>query len=377
MRRFCAARHSARYPHLALQFAAVCYDVRAMKKKLPPPQITHVLFDWDGTLINSYAADLNAYVTMFAALEIAFSEAQIAEHYSPNWYRLYRAAKLPRKHWPTADALWTKAYGLHKPPLLPGARRVVQALGRTHTLGIVTSGNRARVRRQLREFNLRPDFKTFVASEDVPHKKPHPAPLRSSASAQNPINACTSATPPRIWRWPCASASAPSASSAHFPPRNASAPPAPRSSSPTSPSSSLTSAARKNVFSRVHSRTWTSVEVTGVAAISNCTEYTVEIERLRLAAYVCVSRVVAEAVKKRQSGWLSHCCESVCLGSIRDSELVDSARLAVTSNRTRCRLEIDMTCTDRERCVLAAEEETGEAQPARQAIPRMAVWLAV
>jgi HAD superfamily hydrolase (TIGR01509 family) len=149
-----------------------------MKKKSAPPQITHVLFDWDGTLINSYAADLNAYITTFAALDVAFTEAQIAEHYSPNWYRLYRAAKLPRKHWPTADALWTKAYGLHKPPLLSGARRVIQALARTHTLGIVTSGNRARVRRQLREFNLRPHFATFVASEDVPHKKPHPAPLR-------------------------------------------------------------------------------------------------------------------------------------------------------------------------------------------------------
>jgi HAD superfamily hydrolase (TIGR01509 family) len=178
MLRFCAARHSARYPHLALQFAAVCYDVYAMKKKSPPNQITHVLFDWDGTLINSYAADLNAYVTMFAALEVAFTEAQIADHYSPNWYRLYRAAKLPRKHGPTADARWTKAYGLHKPPLLPGARRVIQALARTHTLGIVTSGNRARVRRQLREFNLRSHFATFVASEDVTHKKPHPAPLR-------------------------------------------------------------------------------------------------------------------------------------------------------------------------------------------------------
>ena len=115
------------------------------------------------------------------------------------------------------------------------------------------------------------------------------------------------------------------------------------------------------------------VDGVGVAGISNCTEYTVEIERLRLSANVCVSGIVAEAVKKRQPGWLSDCCESVRLGSIRKSELVDSARLAVISNRTRCRLEIDMMCMDRERCVLAAEEETGEAQPARQAIPRMAV----
>ena len=137
-----------------------------------------VLFDWDGTLLNSYAADVRAYLSMFRALEIKWTERELAVHYSPNWYRVYRAALLPRSQWTEADRLWARAYQLERPPLLPGARRVLRMLARKFDLGIVTSGNRARVRRQLREFALADYFSACVCSEDASRKKPHPAPLR-------------------------------------------------------------------------------------------------------------------------------------------------------------------------------------------------------
>jgi HAD superfamily hydrolase (TIGR01509 family) len=137
-----------------------------------------VLFDWDGTLLNSYAADVRAYLSMFRALEIKWTERDLAVHYSPNWYRVYRAALLPRSQWTEADRLWARAYQLERPPLLPGARRVLRMLARKFDLGIVTSGNRARVRRQLREFALADYFSACVCSEDAPKKKPHPAPLQ-------------------------------------------------------------------------------------------------------------------------------------------------------------------------------------------------------
>ena len=137
-----------------------------------------VLFDWDGTLLNSYAADVRAYLSMFRALEIKWTERELALHYSPNWYRVYRAALLPRSKWLEADRLWARAYKLEQPPLLPGARRILRLLAPKFDLGIVTSGNRARVRRQLREFSLADYFSACVCSEDTPKKKPHPAPLQ-------------------------------------------------------------------------------------------------------------------------------------------------------------------------------------------------------
>ena len=140
--------------------------------------IRAVLFDWDGTLLNSYEADLRAYLSMFHALGINWTERELALHYSPNWLRVYRAAELPRAKWIEADRLWTRAYKLEKPPLLAGARHIVRVLARKFNLGIVTSGNRPRVRRQLREFQLVNYFSACVCSEDASQRKPHPAPLQ-------------------------------------------------------------------------------------------------------------------------------------------------------------------------------------------------------
>jgi HAD superfamily hydrolase (TIGR01549 family) len=136
-----------------------------------------VLLDWDGTLLDSYAADARAYLAMFRALEIKWGLAELKRHYSPDWYQVYRAARIPRAKWALADRLWRSAYSAERPELLPGARAALRRLERSFTLGIVTSGSRGRVQQQLRTFNLRNYFSTCVFSEDVPRRKPHPAPL--------------------------------------------------------------------------------------------------------------------------------------------------------------------------------------------------------
>ena len=137
-----------------------------------------VLFDWDGTLINSYAADSSAYLAMFREMGIPWGLEELARHYSPNWYRVYRAAKLPRARWDDADRAWRAQYAKHSPRLIAGARQVLARLGRAHHLGLVTSGDRDRVTQQLREFRLTRLFGARVCSGDTPEKKPHPAPLR-------------------------------------------------------------------------------------------------------------------------------------------------------------------------------------------------------
>jgi HAD superfamily hydrolase (TIGR01509 family) len=137
-----------------------------------------VLFDWDGTLLDSFEADAQAYIHMFAALGISWSMAQLKRHYSPNWHRVYRAARLPLAKWDEADRLWMRFYRKHQPELQPVARQVLRALERRFTLALVSSGSRARVRRQLREHGVATMFRAKVCSEDAPHRKPHPAPLR-------------------------------------------------------------------------------------------------------------------------------------------------------------------------------------------------------
>jgi HAD superfamily hydrolase (TIGR01509 family) len=140
--------------------------------------IEGVLFDWDGTLIDSYHADTSAYLAMFKEMGIAWGLDELEKHYSPNWYQVYRAAGLPRKHWERADRAWRTHYAKHRPKLITGVRRVLSKVASAHDLGLVTSGDRDRVTRQLREFRLTTLFAARVCSGDTLQKKPHPEPLR-------------------------------------------------------------------------------------------------------------------------------------------------------------------------------------------------------
>src|ERR1700732_2839277 len=109
------------------------------------PVVEAVLFDWDGTLLDSFDADSSAYLAMFREMGIAWGLEELARHYSPNWYRVYRAAKLPRALCDSADRLWSAQYAKHRPRLMSGVRTVLAPMARRHQLGIVTSGDRDRV----------------------------------------------------------------------------------------------------------------------------------------------------------------------------------------------------------------------------------------
>jgi HAD superfamily hydrolase (TIGR01509 family) len=141
-------------------------------------RLAGVLFDWDGTLIDSYHADANAYLAMFREIGLDWGLRELEAHYSPDWYTVYRRAGIPEERWDEADALWRAYYAKHPSKLISGARQVLQRLGRSHALGLVTSGDRERVTRQLRKFALTHMFRARVCGGDTLEKKPHPAPLR-------------------------------------------------------------------------------------------------------------------------------------------------------------------------------------------------------
>ena len=159
-----------RQPHASSSCAFFWYDFRPVNPLIFRARF--VLFDWDGTLLNSYAADARAYVAMFRALQIEWDAKEIDRHYSPDWYQVYRAAGIPRGKWACADRLWRRAYRLERPPLLSGARTALRALERKfRARAVVTGGSRARVRRQIHEFGLADHFPACVCSEGMPRAK--------------------------------------------------------------------------------------------------------------------------------------------------------------------------------------------------------------
>jgi len=141
------------------------------------PALHAVLFDWDGTLLDSYHADSQAYLEMFRAMGVTWGLDELEQHYSPDWYAVYRAAKIPKDRWDEADRVWRAYYAKHPSKLMSATRKVLAQLRRRHKLGLVSSGDRDRVSLQLRQFRLTRVFRTRVLGGDTEEKKPHPAPL--------------------------------------------------------------------------------------------------------------------------------------------------------------------------------------------------------
>ena len=97
---------------------------------LAPQTITTVCFDWDGTLCDSGPASLRAFRKSLAVFGVTFSDAEYKAVYSPRWYRMYEALKLPDSCWRQADQRWLHHYGCEEPDLIAGASTGLESLRR-------------------------------------------------------------------------------------------------------------------------------------------------------------------------------------------------------------------------------------------------------
>jgi len=137
-----------------------------------------IVFDWDGTLVDSAEKTYACYVRVFSAFGIAYDRAAFERTYSPDWYRTYEEVGLRREHWADADARWISCYETEPSRLLPGAREALeQVAGRGLALGLVSSGDAARVRREVRALGLEGHFGAVVCGGETARRKPDPEPL--------------------------------------------------------------------------------------------------------------------------------------------------------------------------------------------------------
>jgi len=135
-----------------------------------------VLFDWDGTLCDSGAASLRAFRASLRDFGFEFTDEAYRSVYTPRWYHMYEAFKLPREIWKQADQRWLHHYTSgDEPGLVCGAPDVLAELSRRGIrTGIVTNGTRSRIEKELERMGLVSKFPAVVCHEDVTHSKPHP-----------------------------------------------------------------------------------------------------------------------------------------------------------------------------------------------------------
>ena len=152
--------------------------------------ITTLLFDWDGTLVDSAHLGFVAFQKTFAELGVEFEKDIYDTTYSPNWYSMYEALGLPREKWQLADDLWIQHYGEETARLVEGAKGTILDLQQKgYRLGIVSSGSDFRVGRELDESGLRAAFKSIVCNEQIVNKKPHPEGLEKALRMLNSMSA--------------------------------------------------------------------------------------------------------------------------------------------------------------------------------------------
>jgi HAD superfamily hydrolase (TIGR01549 family) len=143
--------------------------------------ITTLLFDWDGTLVDSAQLGLNAFEKSFAALGVVFDHDIYRSVYSPNWYTIYEALGLPPEQWQRADELWNHHYGEQTAQPVAGAQQTIRELKlKGYRLGIVSSGTECRVAREVNELGLASFFEVMVCNEQMANKKPHPEGLETA-----------------------------------------------------------------------------------------------------------------------------------------------------------------------------------------------------
>jgi pyrophosphatase PpaX len=137
-----------------------------------------ILFDWDGTLVNTAEASYRCYEKLFGSYGIAFDRDAFRRTYSPNWHLTYSALGLAEERWAEADARWLEHYGEEEVVLIDGAREALLRVRRAGLrAGIVTSGDRVRVGRELDGLGVASLFEVVVCAEDIVYRKPHPEAL--------------------------------------------------------------------------------------------------------------------------------------------------------------------------------------------------------
>ena len=144
--------------------------------RAPRPQA--VLFDWDGTLVNTAEASYRCYEKLFGSYGIAFDRDAFRRTYSPNWHLTYSALGLAPERWAEADARWLGHYCEEEVVLIDGAREALLRVREAGLrAGLVTSGDRVRVSRELADLGVAALFEVLVCAEDTVQRKPHPEAL--------------------------------------------------------------------------------------------------------------------------------------------------------------------------------------------------------
>ena len=138
-----------------------------------------IVFDWDGTLVDSLAAIFDANLRVLEEYGLPFDSDRYRAAYVPDWRLMYQRLGVPDDALEAAGTRWLELYReTDAAGLLP---RVAESLRRLSdagfVMGLVTAGDRDVVEGQLERFGIGQLLPVRVFGTDPIAAKPHPEPL--------------------------------------------------------------------------------------------------------------------------------------------------------------------------------------------------------
>jgi phosphoglycolate phosphatase len=138
-----------------------------------------ILFDWDGTIIDSMSAVLETEAAICRRLGLSFDESIFRRTFSPNWRLMYRALGVPDDRMGEANEIWAATFDRDQVEPFPGIEDALARLvAAGYTLGLVTGADRAEVEPRLSRLGFDKLIAVRVYDDDTAAGKPDPRPIQ-------------------------------------------------------------------------------------------------------------------------------------------------------------------------------------------------------
>lgn len=138
-----------------------------------------VIFDWDGTIVDSMGAVFEADRAICAQIGVPFDEEIFRRVLSPDWRGMYRALGIPEERTAEAYAVWKATFSNDRTQPFPGVEAALARLAAAGCrLGLVTGNYRPDVEPQVLRLGFEGLLPVRVFGDDTAEAKPDPRPLR-------------------------------------------------------------------------------------------------------------------------------------------------------------------------------------------------------
>jgi len=141
-------------------------------------ELKGVIFDWDGTLADSFLACIKATKEIFSMHGVELDEERYRENFSPNWYEIYKNHGIPEECWENIDILWRNYFDYSLVKWREGAEENLSFLKKFGLkIGVVTASTRRDIEEEIPYLHPERYIDEWIVWEDSERPKPDPLPL--------------------------------------------------------------------------------------------------------------------------------------------------------------------------------------------------------